>query len=95
MQCVVEIDTCWLYLVEALVGRKTGEQVDWSVLALLIILLEVLAGLGACPRIRGPRDVEYISLLAGVGYVLKLAIVGFLSFGESFIRPCSQSGPIR
>ena len=54
MQGFVELDPFRLDLVEALVGRKTGEQVDGPVLELLDVLLEVLSGVGALPDLDGP-----------------------------------------
>ena len=61
VQSVVELDPFRLDLVEALVRRETGEQVNGSALELLHGLLKILASVGALRRSRGSRDVENLS----------------------------------
>ena len=53
-----------------------------SALELLHVLLEILAGVGALPGSRRSRDVEYLSLLCGVGYALELVVVGYLEMSK-------------
>ena len=97
------LDALRLNLVEALFGRETGEQVDGWALLLLHVLLEILAGLGALPRARGPRDIEYRSLsfvVSGMYWnLLSLASMSCLNSFEQrrpvLLRRCSRSGLIR
>ena len=68
---------------------------DGSALELLRVLLEIHAGVGALPRTRGPRDIEYLSLLRDVGYALELAVVGYLELSELLYEPlCSSSSAL-
>ena len=62
------------------------------------VLLEILTSVGALSRARRTGDVENISLLGGIGYVLELAVVGYNKLSKllnEFRRRCSRSGPIR
>ncbi len=47
--------------------------------------LYVLAGVGALARTRWPHHVEYLYLPGGVGYMLKLAVLGYIEL-SNFIR---------
>ena len=84
VQRLVELDALRLNLVEALFGQENGAQVDGSARELLHVLLEILAGVGARPRPRGPRAIEYLTLLCGVVDVLKPAVIGYLELSELF-----------
>ena len=46
------------------------------------ILREILTGVGALPGARGAGDVEYLFLLGCIGYVLELAVVGYIELSK-------------
>ncbi|MFM7983027.1 MAG: hypothetical protein ACKPKO_27255, partial [Candidatus Fonsibacter sp.] len=73
---VVELYPFWLDLVEALVRRETEEPVYGSALELVNVLLKILTGICALTRAGWTGDVENLSLLGGIGYVLELAVAG-------------------
>ena len=50
-----------------------------SALELFNILLDILSGVCALSRDRWTGDAENISLLGGIGYVLELAVVGYIA----------------
>ena len=49
-----------------------------SAIELFNVLLKILTGVGALPGARGAGDVEYLSLLGCIGYLLELAVVGYI-----------------
>jgi len=59
-----------------LVGGQAGEEVDGAARVLLLVLLEVVLGVGGLARAAGPGDVEDLVLLGRVRRMSELATVG-------------------
>ena len=76
MQRVVELDSLRLDLVEALVRRETRNKIYGSALDMFNVLIEILTGVCALARARWTGDVDNISLIGGIGYLLEVAVVG-------------------
>jgi hypothetical protein len=49
---------------------------------ILLLLPQVPSNVGAVARARGSRDVQDLPLLRCVGYVLELAVAGYLKLSE-------------
>lgn len=71
-----------LDIVEVVVGREIGQPIHGCVFECFNMLLGIISNVGALPRPQRSRNLEHVSLMRSIGYLLELVVGGYLELSE-------------